>query len=256
MLPPSTVVTFPVVFNSSAWCRNACATSSGVTSRPSRFPLKYSSSLIPRARDRSAINEGVSRPERTRSALTALARIPSHPWSSAYWRTRKSVAALGKPIRTEIGPRIDGLLGDIEQKAAAGFLRQHDPHRSLRNALMPEEIELETLAQYRFIDLADPALPSRACVGDQDVEPAECFDNTLESARHRFGIGDIAFQCERLAPIAPATLCTAAASPIEQRELRTCGCKRFCGCCADSATGAGDDGDLTGEGQFLCAAEL
>jgi hypothetical protein len=38
MLPPSTVVTSPVVLSSSAWCRNACATSSAVTSRPSRLP--------------------------------------------------------------------------------------------------------------------------------------------------------------------------------------------------------------------------
>ena len=39
ILPPSTGVTSPVVFSSSAWCRKAWATSSAVTSRPSRLPL-------------------------------------------------------------------------------------------------------------------------------------------------------------------------------------------------------------------------
>ena len=40
---------------------------------------------------------GPSRPERMRSALTALARMPSLPWSSAYCLTRNRVAALGRP---------------------------------------------------------------------------------------------------------------------------------------------------------------
>ena len=39
MLPPSTVATSAVVFSASAWARNACATSSGATSRRSRLPL-------------------------------------------------------------------------------------------------------------------------------------------------------------------------------------------------------------------------
>ena len=39
MLPPSTVVTSAVVLSASAWCTKACATSSAVTSRPSRLPL-------------------------------------------------------------------------------------------------------------------------------------------------------------------------------------------------------------------------
>ena len=39
MLPPSTVVMPAVVLSASAWSRNAWATSSAVTSRPSRLPL-------------------------------------------------------------------------------------------------------------------------------------------------------------------------------------------------------------------------
>ena len=38
MLPPSTVVTPAVLLVANAWCRNACATSSAVTSTPSRLP--------------------------------------------------------------------------------------------------------------------------------------------------------------------------------------------------------------------------
>ena len=40
MLPPSTVVTSAVVLSASAWARKACATSSAVTSRPSRLPAR------------------------------------------------------------------------------------------------------------------------------------------------------------------------------------------------------------------------
>ena len=39
ILPPSTVVTPAVVLSASAWARNAWATSSAITSRPSRLPL-------------------------------------------------------------------------------------------------------------------------------------------------------------------------------------------------------------------------
>ena len=39
MLPPSTVAMPAVVLRASAWATNACATSSAVTSRPSRLPL-------------------------------------------------------------------------------------------------------------------------------------------------------------------------------------------------------------------------
>lgn len=38
MLPPSTVVTPPVVFIARAWCTKACATSSAPTSSRSRLP--------------------------------------------------------------------------------------------------------------------------------------------------------------------------------------------------------------------------
>ncbi len=53
-----------------------------------------------------------------RSAFTALARMPSPPWSSAYWRIRNSVAALGSR-RDRSRSRIHRLLGRVEQQAAA-----------------------------------------------------------------------------------------------------------------------------------------
>src|SRR5439155_21885505 len=106
MLPPSTVVTSAVVLSAVACWRNACATSSAVTSRPSRLPVIYSCSLAPRAAARAAISSGVSRPERMRSALTALARIPCLPYSSAYCRTRNRVAAFGNPYGPKSTPRL------------------------------------------------------------------------------------------------------------------------------------------------------
>ena len=51
----------------------------------------------PRALARAATMSSVSRPVRMRSALTALERMPSLPWSSAYCLTRNRVAAFGKP---------------------------------------------------------------------------------------------------------------------------------------------------------------
>src|SRR4051812_11444680 len=79
MLPPSTVVTSAVVFRARACARNACATSSAVTSRCSRLPRMYSASETPRARARCLMKSSVTMPERTRSALTAFERMPSAP---------------------------------------------------------------------------------------------------------------------------------------------------------------------------------
>ena len=97
MLPPSTVITAPVVLGDLASATKACATSAAVTSRPSRLPPMYCCSLRPRALERWAIISSVSRLERMRSALTAFDRMASPPWSTAYWRLRNSVAALGSP---------------------------------------------------------------------------------------------------------------------------------------------------------------
>ena len=61
---------------------------------------------------------------------------------------------------------------------------------------MGEEVELETLAQNRVINLADPALPGRACIGNQNIQATEPFSNRRKGALYRFVIGHIAGQCQ------------------------------------------------------------
>src|SRR5262249_61872843 len=68
---------------------------------------------------------------------------------------------LGNSVWPEIWAGIDGLLGNIEEQAAAGALRAHDPHRSLGDALMAVEIQLKALLQNILVDLPDPPLPAR-----------------------------------------------------------------------------------------------
>ena len=105
----------------------------------------------------------VSRPERMRSALTALERMPSAPWSSAYWRDQEQRRRLGQAIGAEIGAGVHRLLRGVEQQAAAQALRAHDAHGVLRHALVRPEIELEALAQGRLVDRrrSCPARPRR-----------------------------------------------------------------------------------------------
>ena len=79
MLPPSMVMTLPVVFSASAVSKNPLATSVSNTSVSSRLLLKYSSGVKPRAVDLSASTFSVKSLVRIRSALTAFERIPSLP---------------------------------------------------------------------------------------------------------------------------------------------------------------------------------
>lgn len=79
MLPPSTVRTAAVVRSARASERNARATSSAVTSWPSKFPARYSCSETFRAADRCLTISSVNRPERIRSAFTAFERMPTAP---------------------------------------------------------------------------------------------------------------------------------------------------------------------------------
>ncbi len=127
-----------------------------------------------------------------RSALTALARMPSAPQSSAYCFIKASVADFGKPIRAEIPARIHRLLRDVEQQAAAEALRLHRPHRVLRDMLMSEEIELEGAAQQFVVDRSDIALPRGAGIGDDNVDAAEGLGDAVERFAHLRRFGDIA----------------------------------------------------------------
>ena len=144
MLPPSTVVTFPVVFSASAWCRKARATSCARTSRPSKLPAIYSLCERPRARplfdhvvaEQAAANtvgiDGVG----ANIVASVIERILPH---------QEQGGGLGQAIGAEFGARIDRLLGGVEQEAAAAPLGAHDPHRMLRHPLIGEKNELETL---------------------------------------------------------------------------------------------------------------
>ena len=104
----------------------------------------------------------------------------------------------GDAVGTEIRPRIDRLLRDIEQQTAAGALRQHDFHRGLRDALVAVEIQLETLAHDVFGDVADAALPGRAGIRHHDVDAAEMFRPILSKAvRTDCGVGHVAGDRQR-----------------------------------------------------------
>src|ERR1700722_16880109 len=82
---------------------------------------------------------------------------------------QKQRGRLRQAIGTEIGSRIDGLFGNVEQQAVAGALRLHDPDRGLRHPLVTVEIQLEALPQHRLVNLADPPLTDAASVTSQRI---------------------------------------------------------------------------------------
>jgi hypothetical protein len=67
-------------------------------------------------------------PERMRSALTALARMPSLAVIERILLHQEQRRRLRQAIRPEILARIDRLLRHVEQQAAARALRRHDAH--------------------------------------------------------------------------------------------------------------------------------
>src|SRR6516164_2478058 len=69
--------------------------------------------------------------------------------------------------------------------------------RVLCHGLMGKEVELEALTQYLVRDLADPPLPGRTRIGDDDVDPAEMFGDAVERTAHRRGIRHVAFDPQR-----------------------------------------------------------
>jgi len=103
-LPPSTVITHPVVAAAPAKNTNAPPTSSAVVSRARRFARKYSSAGMVRLFDRDSGGLSLQRSARTRPALTAFERMPCGPRSIAYWRIRASSAASGTAYGPASGP--------------------------------------------------------------------------------------------------------------------------------------------------------
>ena len=106
------------------------------------------------------MKSSVSRPERMRSALTRVGADAVGAVVERVLAQEEQRRGLGQAIGAEVRAGVDRLLGGVEQQAAAGALRQHDLHCGLRHALVAEEVQLETLAQGRLVDLADPALPA------------------------------------------------------------------------------------------------
>ena len=177
----------------------------------------YSASLTPRARARAAIISGVSSPPRMRSALTALARMPSRAVIERVLPHQRQGRGLRQAVGPEIGAGVHRLLRDVEQQAAAGALRPHDAHRVLRDRLMREEIQLEAVAQHLVVDLADAALPGGAGIRDDDIDAAELRRDPVERGAHRRRIGHVAADAD------PAELLRrrldAGLGAVEQRDL-------------------------------------
>ena len=187
------------------------------------------------------MKSSVSRPERMRSALTRVGADAVGAVIDRVLAHQQQGRGLGQAVGAEVRPRVDRLLGDVEQQAAAGALRQHDLHRGLRDALVAEEIQLEALAQDRFVDFADAALPRRAGVGDDDVDAAERLRRPGRRPRRTDGrVGDVAGDGERVRPMASACLSAAVEIDIEQRDLGAGRGESPGGGGADGAAGAGD----------------
>src|SRR5262249_46876719 len=140
------------------------------------------------------------------------------------------------------------------QEAPAGPLSQHDAHRVLRDRLVGEKIELETLPQHLVFELADTTLRGRTGIRDNDVDPAEMLGHAVESATHRDAVGHVAFDTERgCAELLRGSL---RALDIEQRNLGPGAAHCARGGNTDGAGAAGDDRDLAGERLLAALTEF
>ena len=119
---------------------------------------------------------------------------------------------------------------------------------------MRPEIQLEAVAQDLRIDLADPALPRRAGIRDDDIDAAEPLGDPVEGLAHRVGIGHVGGDAD------PAELLRGLLDPgtgaVDQRDLGPGAFQRPRRREADRAGAAGDQRDLAGERLFDRAAEL
>ena len=121
---------------------------------------------------------------------------------------------------------------------------------------MREEIQLETLAQDRFVDFADLALPGGAGVGDGDVDAAEGGDHLVEGAAHRRRVGHVAGERQRRAADGLGFFLRGLCVEIEQRHLGAGLREGAGGGRADGAASTRDHRDLSGERQRFARAEL
>ena len=250
MLPPSTVVMWPVVARALARKTKACATSCGRHLAQQEIAA-HIVGLAHAARLGTLGNHGVGQEPRADAIgvdpigadalLAVIERILTHE------RQRRR---LGQAVGTKVGTRIDGLLGDVEQQGAAGRLLEHNRHGFLRHGLMREKVELETLAQHVVGHRADSALPRRAGVRHHDIDTAEGFDNLAESGAHGVAIVEVTGNAQALQLIGDGRGRLAGA--VEHRHRRSFLGKRLGRGGADAAGTACDHNHLTGEGLGAC----
>ena len=162
---------------------------------------------------------------------------------------------LGQAVGTEIGPRIDRLLGGVEQQAAAQALGAHHPHGILGHALMGPEIELEALAQGRLVDVADPALPRRAGIGDHDVDTA-IGRGDLRSKAARTSAGLVTSQAMARPFTLPAISLARAGSWSSATSSAPSRAKACCRRGTNARAAAGHDDDASRQRLLGLGAEL
>ena len=163
---------------------------------------------------------------------------------------------LGQAVGAEIRSGIDRLFRHVEQKAAAGALRQHDLDRGLRDALMAVEIQLKTLAQDLFVDFADAALPGGAGIRHDDIDAAEMCGDRVEGRMHRGRIGHVAF--DRQGRRADLCACSRAAARLTSSSATSApaAAKALAVAVPMAPAAPVIGGDLTLQRRFLARAEL
>ncbi len=142
-------------------------------------------------------------------------------------------------------------------------MRKHDPDGGLGDTLVTVEIEFEAFAQHRLVHVADPTLPGRTGIGNDDIQTAEIFRDARKGRGDRSAIGHIAWYSNRdpaaLPPSRRDRPCNCFRScqvNIEERQFGARGGECFCGGCADRARCSGDRCDLADQRPLLDTAEL
>ena len=122
---------------------------------------------------------------------------------------------------------------------------------------MAEEIELEALAQHRFVDLADAALPGGAGVRHDDVDAAEPLATRSKAARTEAASVTSQASAKRRPPIAFAlALAAAVASMSSSATSAPAAANALRRGRADGAAAAGDGATWPASGFSAARAEL
>ena len=113
---------------------------------------------------------------------------------------------------------------------------------------MGEEIQFEALAQQRFIDFADFALPGSAGIGHDNVHTAESGHDLFEGGVNRCLVSHVASDRESaVTAVALAFLRGGISVDIEQGDFCAGVGEGAGGGSADGAAGSGNHRDLAGK---------